>query len=367
MRDPRLEIELLNIANTPIWNKFIAEVEGIEFFFTLEWKKIIERVFNLKPFYYLIREKGEAVAIAPFFLIVSPIFGNRFISLPFTDYGGVYFRKDVAVSNQNNIIMSLLEKIGLLVKQYRIGYIEIRGYQPAKPICGNINFFSESPYVCFSLKLDQPFDDIVSRFSRSVKRVIKKNQERMVNEQVRIFRCQENKDLDKIYNIYLRNMRKFGSPPLSMSYLKAEWDILRKKNMFEIFTAYYKDNIIGSTSLLVFKKKIYGELMMSNTLFDRLSPKTILLYETIKWAQHNGFYSYDLGRTRRCTGVYEYKNKWGGEETNINYSFLVYNQKYDTRLDAVQNKFSIPRKLIKNLPLSLLEAIGPIIRKNIGK
>ena len=362
-----MEIELFNAANTSIWNEFVAEAEDIEFFFTLEWKNIIEKAFNLKPFYYLIRENGEIVAIVPFFLIVSSVFGNRLISLPFTDYGGVYFKRKVDVSSQNSIIKFLLEEISIVVKHFRIGYIEIRGCWYEEYALGRINCFSKSPYVRFSLNLNRSFNGIISKFSKSIRRVIKKNQDRMENEKVKIFRCQEKKDLNKIYSIYLRDMRRFGSPPLPRSYFEAEWDILKKKNMLEIFTAYYKDTIIGSISLLIFKKKIYAELIMSNTMFDWLCPKIILLYETIKWAQHNGFYSYDFGRTRRDTGVYEHKKRWGGEESNINYSFIVYNQKCDTRLDFAQSKFSMSRKLIKNLPLCFLETIGPIIRKNIGK
>jgi len=363
-----LEVKQLININEWRWSKFIKMYKTAPFFLSIEWKRIIEKVFHFEPYYYyVVNEKNEIIAVAPFFLVQSFIFGNRLISLPFTDYGGFYFKNEITLEEKNSVLELLFKEIGTIVKKHKLNYVEIRGERYDDFFKEDIKYFSNTPYVTFRIDLTRPFATISNKFSRSIKRAISKNNLKGPKNRIKIIKCEEKKILNKVYDMYARDLRRFGSPPLSKLYLECQWDILKEKNMFEVFLAYYNNQIIGAKTFLIFEKQVYGELSVSDQRFTHMTPKTHLYYETLQWASDQNYNFYDFGRTRRQCGSYEHKRKWGGEEKNIDYSFLIYNKGADTALDASQVKFHWPQQIFKMLPLFCSKRIGPAIRRNLGK
>lgn len=72
-------------------------------------------------------------------------------------------------------------------------------------------------------------------------------------------------------------------------------------------------------------------------------------------------------RTRAGTGVHEHKKKWGGTELPVKYSFKTYGKNVKAGLDPEEGRFALPRLLLRLSPLSLLGAVGPVIRRHAGK
>ncbi len=357
-----MHIESLSDINKVEWEDFVKQEEGTNFFFTTEWKSTIEAAFSLKPLYYMAKDNNGIFAILPLFIVKSLIFGNRLISLPFSDHGGVYFTKVASLEQKKMALGLFLAEISRASYKLSLDYIEFRGQEYPGTIIPNTKFICLSPYVTFIMDLKNPFNRIYRKFSRSIKRNIN-----FRRNEIRIERCTKKEELSVFYKLYLSEQKSFGSPPLSKVYFEKEWSILKDKNMLEIFIAYHKKRIVGALSCFVYKKTIHGEFLISDPHFDNLYPKAKMLYETIRWGLDNGMHAYDFGRTRRGTGVYYHKKKWGGAEGDINYSFMIFNQKSDIVLDYKQNKFLFSQYVIKILPLFVLKFIGHPIRRNIGK
>lgn len=357
-----MRIEELNSFNEKDWTCFLEGKDSSTIFFTLEWKKFIEEVFHLKPLYYLFKAMNQTLAVFPSFLIKSIIFGNRIISLPFSDYGGVYFSQNLDAEKRSNIINLLLLELEKLVVEYRVDYIELRGQSYKGVEIPANNFQLKFPYVRFKLELGNSLDEVYSQFSHSIKYWL-----RRTAGSIKVCRSSERSDIEKVYDIYARDIKKFGSPPLPKQYLYRQWDIFKPQGMFELFLAYKGRGIIGAETFLIYNRKVHGELVISDKEMVRFYPKGNLFFESIKWAHGKEYSLYDFGRTRRNTGVYEHKRRWTSKKEDIPYIFFIYNDKSDLSLDAAQKKFVLAQKFLRLMPVSMLKAIGPFLRVNLGK
>ena len=83
-----------------------------------------------------------------------------------------------------------------------------------------------------------------------------------------------------------------------------------------VFTAYYKDEIIGCMLALCFGDTIYDFYAGSLKTFYKKYPNDLIPWEVFKWGKKNNFKVFDFGGAGKLDvayGVREYKKKFGGQ------------------------------------------------------
>jgi hypothetical protein len=345
------------------WHYFLSSLLKPTVFHTIYWKKHIERTFNYTPFYIYASDGSEIVAVAPFFLVKSIVFGNRIISLPFTDNGGFCFKDTISFDDLEEFFLLLFSELQGIVRKFSIKYIEIRGWSRYyDSFLPDFNKFIITPFVNFKLDLKLGHELLFQKYRRNIRRHLSQDKGNII-----IRECSNISELKEIFRIYSFEIRKFGSPPLPWSYFVSEWQHLRCQGLFFAFLAEVNFKIVGGITLICDHYNIYAEHIMSLLQYNHYYVKEKLYDYTISWASRSGYSTYNFCRCRKNSGVYHHKLGWGGEEEEISYLYSNYKDNADCIIDYSQKKFNLPKKILRLLPLEIVRFIGPFMRKEIAQ
>lgn len=326
-----------------------------------EWYQLYRDTFhyNLKRFF--VEKDNKQIGEVSYVIVKSRFFGNRIISLPFSDEGGIYLVNyfEVSEDEKKEIVDCIIELLDQEAIQNNVTYTEIRGTSILLSKHDfDKKFITRNAYVKFILDTTQNYQLIRKNFDRTIIQNLKK-----ANDHVIIHISNSIEQLRKVYNIYLEQMKKFGSPPLPKEY----FIYLFKSGLSKIFLASIKGRIVAFLMTLVYRNKMYADICASLSVFDRFFPKVKLIDESIRTACRDGLKLYDFMRTRYNSGVYLHKKKWGGIQEPIYYYYRKYKAGQNLVMDPEQKCFYLPRLFLKFMPLFLLSKIGPHIRSAIGK
>ena len=163
--------------------------------------------------------------------------------------------------------------------------------------------------------------------------------------------------LADFYHVYSRNMLRLGSPVLPKRFFA---NILNgyTNGFAKVFCVYKGKTPVGVSFLMsymgFFENTWFSTLQKYNTLF----PAQLLHQEMISFAVSNSGRTYSFGRSTAGSGVYEFKRRWGTEDTVVYWN-------YDKPMKLDIRKAAFLSKIWKAFPLPLANFLGPIISKRI--
>jgi len=344
------------------WNQFVEKSEHSSVFHLWEWGELISEVYGHRRYYLLVEQNGEIVAVFPLIHIKSGLFGDKLISLPFCEHGGaVAERYDEAEKNSSE---SLYAYVRSLAASLDVDYVEVR----APALIGNSTerlfrshgYQKIEHYVTFRLGLDRSCEEIW----KSVEGIKRKAVRKALKNNVRVRIAKDEGEVAAFYKLYLETQKRLGSPPHSHEFFKAMWNKLYPIGCLQISLAEYDNEVIGGNIVLPFRKEIYWWINATKAKYRSLNATNLLLWNTIEFGVNNGFRVFDMGRTRRDSDVYEFKQPWHGLETSL--SDFVYSTKEISLPDPSQRRYVIMSKIWRRLPDAIAEKLGPSIVSRIG-
>lgn len=330
------------------WNNIVLANLDTKIYHLYEWGILLNTVHNHKIFYL-----KENSAILPLALVDSKIFGRRLISLPFADYGG-----PVAASIDD--LKKILEKIKQLAKNLNVDYVEIRA-PPEKyhSLLEEQGFVRREDYFTFIINLDRSVDELWTSIGKKNRNMVRKAKK----SGVVIKEAKSKEDLKAFYYLYLKTMKKLGSPPQPYAYFEKIWDLFYPDHL--LIPIAMLDNIpIAAGLFFLYKDKIQWTYGCSLKEYLTYGPNNLILWYVIEWGSKNGFKSLDLGRTRENAGNVLFKKRWGGEKVTMPYFYLFYKKELD-KPPEVEYKL-ISKLWAKFMPEFIANRIGPWIIKQIG-
>ncbi|MCD4779800.1 MAG: GNAT family N-acetyltransferase [Candidatus Omnitrophica bacterium] len=326
------------------------------------WLDVYANVFCYRPKYYHIMNDRSVIGVFSFVCIKSMLFGNRIVSMPLSDEGGVVLFDPSSISLEFK--QEIVGQVSRLLKQearlQNVAIIEIRGYNPlVHEYDADKLFLKKKVYVRFVLDTGRDYNSLQANYQTNIHKNLKKAQQHIAVDE-----CVSVAAIPEIYNIYLLQMRQFGSPPLSIDYFSCLLESLVAKIFLAKKTG---SGIVGFLLVFIYNNRMYADINASLLSYNSCFPKVFLFDESIKWACMNGIRTYDFMRTRTGSGVYEHKKKWGGTEKPIYYYYLTTKQQRELLLDPEQSRFVLPKRILQHMPLGGLKRIGPWIRREAGK
>ena len=117
-----LEVEQFTEDNRQEWDDFVnAHPEG-RYSHLSGFKDAIEATFDYEPSYWLFRRNGRLAAIFPSFVKRSWLLGNKLISQPFCEYGGLLGNN---LNEEDHRIIR--QKLNELLIEHNVPYLEVHG------------------------------------------------------------------------------------------------------------------------------------------------------------------------------------------------------------------------------------------------
>jgi lipid II:glycine glycyltransferase (peptidoglycan interpeptide bridge formation enzyme) len=86
------------------------------------------------------------------------------------------------------------------------------------------------------------------------------------------------------------------------------------------------------------------------------------IYHAMKYAIENGFSVYNMGRSQRDTGAFEFKKSWGDL---IVEDYPVYRNVLKEGITGRKTKYDPVIRIWKKTPVAITNLLGPFIRKNV--
>jgi hypothetical protein len=332
-----------------------AQEAGAPYSCTTAWLQLCRVVYNYDTRAFLLKKDGNEIGGFCCAVVRSALFGTRIISMPFSDEPGLWLKQGITLSEEDRSALEsgLARELDALAAETGAGCSELRGAAPAAG-----GFTETAPYLRLVLDLARPYKTLRQDFHTNLIKNLRK-----ADKTVTVREARGPGAFTGAYNIYLTQMRLFGSPPLPA----AHFESLMGAGLGRLFIA----SVGGADAALLFAIVrggiFYADVNAALPAYDNSFPKVRLFDETIRLACSEGLRVYDFMRTRAGTGVHEHKKKWGGTELPVKYFFKTYGKNVKVKLDPEEGRFALPRLLLRHAPLSLLKAVGPAIRRHAGK
>jgi CelD/BcsL family acetyltransferase involved in cellulose biosynthesis len=358
-----MEIKILDSANQNKWDKFVNSHPKARFVHLSVYKDIIEKTYGYKGYFLYAEQNEEIVFVFPFFKVKTIFLRDKFISQPFSEYGGILFKQDADERQKKEAISNLeafLKKTFLNQKNF---CIEIHGQEDEANF---VNQYSDCKNLhrIAVLKLG-PYKDIYDGFDRQIRKSINKAR----RGGLKVYEDTSLESIrNKFYSLYFKHLKKrHGVPPYSLEFFLNCYRIAPKK--IRIYFAEFKNKTVAALWGFLADNRIHISYNPSLKEYFDFRPNDLIHAEFIKWACENEFTYFDFGPASYPGQIY-YKKKWGVDFIN-QFNLCLFGKAAEGRHF---NHFLV--KLIKKvsayfwkhlIPDGLAKMTSGIIRKKLGR
>ena len=346
------------------WNDFVKNASHASLYHVWEWGEALSLTYGYQRYYLSAVQDERMVGVLPLIHVKSRLFGNRLISLPFCEYGGPVVGPELGNREKKQVTITLLNAANELARALNVEYVEIRKpmADDSEQLMEDMGYTQLRRYLTFRVDLTKDPDGLWANLHKTTRKSIRKAMKNgVVTKEV-----EAEKQLKAFYTLYLRDIKRHGSPPHKYALFKKLFDSLQARSKMRALLAQYQDKVIGGRIVFCDGKAIFCWNSISDIKYRNLNPTSLLLWETIEWGLRNGYHSLEMGRTRKGTTVYDFKKGWGGEETSLNeYIYFLGSNKIEL-LDPTQRKYRYLAKVWSLMPTGLAKRIGPKILSGIA-
>ncbi len=329
------------------WDSYVSNHPHGSVFHLSSWQNLIQSSFAHLPFHLIAKNQtGDIVGLLPLFLVRSRIFGRMLISTPQAAYGGI-------LADSEAISDGILTKAKALAQKENVQFLELRNFHALEAQ----SLTTKDLYVTFRQELSSDSEKIFLSIPRKTRAEcregIKNGLEFRVNEI----------GIDEFYTVYSRSVRDLGTPVFSKR-LFANGPRVFGDNC-KLFSVHWKGKLVSAVWTLFYKNEVIPYYGGSIREYNRLAVNNFMYWMLIKYGCEKGFKVYDFGRSKKGTGSFDFKKRWGQVMTDLPYQYFLFRRKSLPDTSPLNPKFSLSIRLWRNLPLPIANTLGPLIARHL--
>ncbi len=342
---------------TEKWDKFVLSNKRGSTVFLSGMRKVYEKIYGFTTNYFIAVDNNENIHC------VLPSVNRKrgyLVSLPFTHYGGFLFKEGLK-DKEHEILFHAFKKHFISKNIHRLHVVG--GVRLPFEVFNQSNEDLFFPVAYLNLIDISSERDVFKKIDYSIRKAIKKAQRNNLT-----CRSEMNADVikEKFYPLYLKSMKKFGTPPHAESYFLSMYKYLG--SFLKLFIIEYKGMDIACLLGSVLNNKIELMFTCSDKRYLAFRPNDFAHWAFIKWAALNGIEFVDFG-PMKYKGQSQYKKKWGvTTERRYSYEICFINGKaanIKLKKSLANDAFLVKTfsSLLSNIPLKFLKLTGPLIRR----
>lgn len=332
----------------PRWMDFVCSRSEANIFHHPAWTQVMHDCYGYAgSILVILDEHGQIRAGMPFMEVNSVLTGNRWVSLPFSDYCCPLYEDQAALDDLTCQLVGIFQSRNLKK-------IEIRWKLPERSEIQQV-----SEFVLHTIPLDLDPAQVSKRFKRTHLQNIHTAEERGV----KIEFGDQLKHLEVFYDLQLETRKRHGVPAQPRKYFEVLWRRIMKSGMGFVLLAKKDDEYIAGMVYLAWNRTLIAKYAASREDRFNLRPNNLLFWEGIRWGCQNGFAVFDMGRTEvENTGLRTFKNRWGAREEPLCYSILAAKQVRPSsgKLDHILHS------VIHHSPLWVCRLSGELLYRHAG-
>jgi FemAB-related protein (PEP-CTERM system-associated) len=315
----------------------------------MQWLQAIEKAYGYK-YEYLIAETGaQIVGVLPLCRFKSITGKESLCSLPFCDVGGV-------IADNDSIRIKLIHFALDRATELHAMPLEIRQRLMEQPLL--VDMVNQK--VSMLLDLPESADVLLSGFKSKLRSQIRKAEK----NGLQFNSANDEKSIDDFYHVFCRNMHLLGSPTHSIKWFKALKEMYQ--NDLLVGRIWFEGKVVGAGLLLFSGKNV--SIPWASTLreYNRLAPNMMLYWNLLRISCDKGCRQFDFGRSTYGEGTYNFKKQWGARPVLLDWQYLDSHGATAEMSVGKSHVRGIVEAVWKRLPLSVVNTIGPRLRKHIA-
>jgi FemAB-related protein (PEP-CTERM system-associated) len=339
-QDSRSQIREFNESDIPQWDDFVVRHPFGTPFHLIAWKRTLEQTFGYRAMYLLAVEEKQIQAVLPLFLVKNPIIGKALISTPFAVYGGI-------LANSEADVLKLHSRAVTLAKELGVDYLELRNaHREQCATAPNVD-----RYVSFTQPLVPDESTLMESLPKKTRNMVRKSLKQKFEMRYR------SKDLKNFESLYAKSMRRLGTPCFPSKYFS---NLQRNfGDMIDVRECWLDGTPMAASMNFMFKDDMHIYYAAAEAQYNHLSPNTYMYFDHLRWAGANGLKTFDFGRCKRGTGVFEFKRHWNTAMRELPYEVVLIRRKELPNFSPVNPKFQLAIKVWQSVPLWLTRLVGP--------
>ncbi|HEX3126066.1 MAG TPA: FemAB family XrtA/PEP-CTERM system-associated protein [Thermoanaerobaculia bacterium] len=345
-RPEPLVLETLRPAFEAKWDRYVRQTPGSTFFHQLGWRWLVERVFGHQA-HYLLARRGERIAgVLPMFELKSRLFGHSLVSIPFAIGGGI-------VADDEDAAQLLLDAARRLAEDRGVDYLELRSEHPVSD-----DLLTKDLYVTFRADLSEGEEALLKRMDRKRRQMMT-----YVSKAGFEHRVAGIEELPLFYDLFCQSMRHHGTPVYPRLFLHEILD--RHPADTNLFFVYHEGRPVAGVLNLMWHDVIMPFYAGADRDHRPRGVDDYLYLSILRWGRDHGFRTFDFGRSKRGTGAYAFKARWGMEEVPLAYQYHLVKAKKLPNVSPANPKYQALIKVWQRLPLPITRLVGPRIIRRI--
>ncbi|MBA4368872.1 MAG: hypothetical protein C0403_14690 [Desulfobacterium sp.] len=340
-------ISAITADNLGEYNQFISLQDNATFVDSFAWREVVEQIYGLRHYWYLAYEDGKVSGSVALTLAKHPVFGTYLSTAPFASYGGFHASSTSAAS-------CLLAKAEELCHERKAKYIVLRHLNEFDSFSLPGGWHNDNSYAIYHIPLESDPDHFFKNHLR--KRVRK---QLIKSEGYRFYiKFGKHDLLPDFWHVISRSMRELGSPYHSFAYLDTLLTMFQESANIAVL---YDDNNEPACCRLFIKNKKRAYSIHGNSLlkYRHLNAGDYFFWLFIQECYNRGLDLIDLGRSLIGSGNDMWKMKWRPECRPLSYWYYLPKGQQLPQLNQNNPKYRVLIKTWQNLPLFLLQIIGP--------
>jgi FemAB-related protein (PEP-CTERM system-associated) len=346
-----LTVEELTPPLEAAWDRFVKAAPAGTFFHQLGWRWLVERVFDHRAHYLLARRGTEITGVLPLFEMKSLLFGHSLVSIPFAIGGGVV----VGGGDDAGTADALVRRARALAERLGVDYLELRSEQPAAA-----DLLTKDLYVTFRTDLAEGEEAWLKRMDRKRRQMMNYVAKDAAGFSWTTAGLEE---LPLFYRLFSESMRHHGTPVYPRLFLEQILD--RFPTQTHLFFVHHQGKPVAGVLNLLFRDVIMPFYAGADRTVRPRGVDDYLYLSILRWGRENGFRTFDFGRSKRGTGAYAFKARWGMTEVPLAYQYHLVRARELPNVSPANPKYKALIETWKRLPLPLTQLLGPRIIRSI--
>jgi hypothetical protein len=341
---PSLSASLMNPLVHREWDDAISTHPDATIFHSTAWARVLVDTYGHRPCYVQISLNGGLLALVPMMEVQSVLTRSRGVCLPFSDYC-----TPLTFSSFGHELVT--QKLQQIAHERCWSYFELRSHSIVP-----VNTPASESYYGHFLDLRIGPEALISNFSSSVKRAVRKAQRSGLNVSI-----QSSADaMAQFYELHVRTRRRHGVPPQPRSFfINIQRHLISSGFGFIVLVECQKAPIAAAMFFKLRRHAIY-KFGASDERLQELRANNLAMFEGIKYLAEGGAETLHFGRTDKDNeGLRRFKLSWGATEGKIDYA------RFDTASASWKHsrdsRSTSHRRIFRALPASLNRLAGAMI------
>lgn len=290
---------------------------------------------------------NQVLGVLPLFLVRSRIFGRLLVSTPQAAYGGILADSELASQ-------AILQRAMKLAKDLKVQFLELRNFLNEMP---EDSLLRKDVYVTFRTELREDPEANMSAIPRKTRAEIR---EGIRNELE--FKVDEIGPTE-FFNVFSQSVHQLGTPVFPKRLFAN--GLKHFGSDCKIFSVHWKGKLVAAVWTLFYAGEVIPYFGGSLKDYNRLAVNNFMYWMLIRYGCENGYRIFDFGRSKKGTGSFDFKKRWGMTMTELPYQYLLVRQQSMPDYSPLNPNFSAATRIWRRLPLPLTQWIGPMVSRHL--